>query len=164
MERSTIANDAIEKCIVFSNKNLYMYIHWNLWLRKKVILKQFQTYPLSIVYEFRSLLETRIYLLSWSFPRFTYENLGNSLKKCYTTRVHQRGASVSNFSSWSRLIEKQFIVTREIGTFGEGNVRKITRPISTQDAAPEGVQAGRLHAFATFSRIEWRASLIHEGI
>lgn len=86
MERSTIANDAIEKCIVFSNKNLYMYIHWNLWLRKKVILKQFQTYPLSIVYEFRSLMETRIYLLSRSFPRFTYENLGNSLKKCPSTR------------------------------------------------------------------------------
>lgn len=63
-----------------------MYIHWNLWLRKKVILKQFQTYPLSIVYEFRSLMETRIYLLSRSFPRFTYENLGNSLKKCPSTR------------------------------------------------------------------------------
>lgn len=121
-----------------------MYIHWNLWLRKKVILKQFQTYPLSIVYE-----------VFWKHESIFYRDLSLvSLTKIWETvwkNVHRRGASISNFSSWSRLIEKQFIVTREIGTFGEGNVRKITRPISTQDAAPEGVHAGRLHAFATFS-------------
>lgn len=81
----------------------------------KVILQQIWTYPL---------LYLSFNLISSSFSHCAKQS------KIFRKILRVKGSIDEEQAFSLAVIEKQFIVTREIGTFGEGNVRKITRPIS----------------------------------
>lgn len=82
----------------------------------KVILQQIWTYPL---------LYLSFNLISSSFSHCAKQS------KIFRKILRVKGSIDEEQAFSLAVIEKQFIVTREIGIFGEGNVRKITRPIST---------------------------------